>query len=56
LRRAVFAALFLVSGAAGLIYEVVWMRRVSQLLGSGVYSSRIPIGAFMAGLSLGGYA
>jgi len=43
------------SGAAALIYEVVWIRSLSTVMGSSVYASSTMLGAFMAGLSLGGW-
>ena len=43
------------SGAAALIYEVVWTRALSLTLGSTTYALSIMLAAFMAGLSLGGY-
>jgi len=41
------------SGAAGLAYEVVWLRRMGLLLGGSAVASAITVGAFMAGLGLG---
>lgn len=43
------------SGAAALIYEVVWTRALSLTLGSTTYALSTMLAAFMAGLSLGGY-
>jgi len=47
--------LFLASGAAGLIYEVVWMRMLMRLLGATVLAYTIVLTAFMLGLALGGW-
>jgi spermidine synthase len=47
---------FCLSGAAALIYEVVWTRALSFVLGSTVYSLSILLATFMAGLALGAYA
>lgn len=47
--------LFGFSGAAALIYEVVWARALSLILGSSVYALSTMLAAFMAGLSLGAY-
>lgn len=55
MKRTGMTALFFVSGACGLVYEVVWMRRLSLFFGSDIYSSSITLAAFMGGLSLGAY-
>ena len=47
--------LFLASGAAGLIYEVVWMRILMRILGATVLAYTIVLAAFMLGLALGGW-
>jgi predicted membrane-bound spermidine synthase len=49
-------ALFFVSGAAGLIYEVIWVRQFGTVFGSTVYSVALVTGLFMCGLGLGGWA
>ena len=48
--------LFFASGAAGLIYEVVWVRQFGTVFGSTVYSIALVTALFMLGLGLGGYA
>lgn len=50
---ALACGLFLVSGASGLIYEVVWMRQLSLVLSVTVYAVTTVLCAFMAGLALG---
>lgn len=50
--RAVFA-LFFFSGVAGLIYQVLWLRRLSLIFGVTVYAASTVLAAFMAGLALG---
>jgi spermidine synthase len=47
-------SLFL-SGAAALVYEVVWIRRLTFLTGSGVYALTATLVAFMGGMALGGW-
>jgi spermidine synthase len=47
--------LFLASGAAGLIYEVVWMRMLMRILGATVFAYTVALSAFMLGLALGGW-
>ena len=51
-RRLVFA-LFYVSGIAGLIYQVLWLRRLSLIFGVTVYAASTVLAAFMAGLAIG---
>ncbi len=47
--------LFACSGAAGLIYEVVWVRQLTKVLGASSYAVSIVLVAFMAGLGLGSW-
>ena len=49
-RTAVFA-LFYLSGIAGLIYQVLWLRRLSAIFGVAVYAASTVLAAFMAGLA-----
>ena len=46
---------FGISGAAALIYEVVWTRSLSGILGSSTYALSTMLAAFMGGLSVGGF-
>lgn len=46
--------LFLISGAVGLIDEVVWTRMLTRALGTTVEATSTVLAAFMAGLALGG--
>ncbi|HXQ38163.1 MAG TPA: fused MFS/spermidine synthase, partial [Anaerolineales bacterium] len=48
-----FAALFLVSGAAGLIYEIAWQRLLEQHFGVTMTSVTLIVSAYMMGLGLG---
>ena len=43
------------SGAAALIYEVVWTRALSIILGSTTYALSTLLSTFMAGLAIGGF-
>lgn len=52
-RRAAVFGLFYVSGIAGLIYQVLWLRRLSVVFGVTVYAASTVLAAFMAGLALG---
>lgn len=45
--------LFLFSGISGLIYEVVWTRLLTTILGNTTFAVSIVLSAFMAGLSIG---
>ncbi|MBI3829127.1 MAG: fused MFS/spermidine synthase [Planctomycetes bacterium] len=47
--------LFFLSGACGLIYEVLWTRHLGLILGNTTYSLSAVLSAFMAGLALGSY-
>lgn len=48
-----FASLFLISGAAGLIYEVVWERLLELYFGVTSVAITLIVSAYMAGLGLG---
>jgi spermidine synthase len=45
--------LFFCSGAAALVYEVVWSKFLAQMFGSTIYAQTIVLAAFMGGLALG---
>ena len=47
--------LFFLSGISGLMYEVVWVRMLTRVLGSTVYATSTVLAAFMAGLALGSF-
>jgi spermidine synthase len=47
--------LFLLSGAAGLVYEMVWVRELIFVFGGTTYAITTVLVAFMAGLGLGSY-
>jgi spermidine synthase len=59
IRRAVVLVLlysiFLLSGAAALIYQVVWTRSLSLVLGGSHLAVTTVLAVFMGGLALGGY-
>jgi spermidine synthase len=46
---------FLFSGFSGLVYEVVWTRLLTSILGNTIYAVSIVLSAFMAGLSIGSF-
>src|SRR5438105_5387690 len=47
--------LFLVSGAAGLIYEVVWARLLKEVFGVTAYAVATVLAAYLGGLALGAW-
>jgi len=49
------ATLFLLSGATGLLYEVIWMRTLSLIIGVTVLATSVTLASFMAGLAIGSY-
>ncbi len=49
------AGLFLLSGAAGLVYEVVWLRQLSFVFGVTSHAVTTVLAAFMGGLALGSW-
>ena len=54
-QRAVLLVVFTLSGAAGLIYEVLWTRRLTHIFGSTTLAVSTVLAAFMGGLALGSY-
>jgi spermidine synthase len=51
----VVGLLFVLSGAAALVYQVLWQRILALNSGIGLYSVAMIVGAFMAGLGIGSY-
>jgi len=47
-------ALFLLSGTAGLIFQVIWMYRLGLVFGNAAYATAATLSAFFLGLALGG--
>lgn len=52
-RTALFAALFVLSGAAGLTYEVVWSRLLVDVFGVTAFAVSTVLVSFMGGMALG---
>ena len=50
-----FSVIFFFSGAASLVYQVAWARKLSLFFGSDVYSAAITLSAFMGGLGIGSW-
>ncbi|MFA5252185.1 MAG: fused MFS/spermidine synthase [Phycisphaerae bacterium] len=53
LERKILLFLFFVSGISGLIYEIVWLRILSRVIGVTTYATAVTLAAFMLGLALG---
>ncbi len=53
MRLALLLLLFFLSGACGLLYQVLWLRLLSLVFGVTVYAASTVLAAFMAGLALG---
>jgi spermidine synthase len=51
--RGPLLALFFLSGAASLIYQVLWTRQLTLVVGSSTFAVSAVVTAFMAGLALG---
>src|SRR5262245_59844271 len=47
--------LFLLSGASGLIYQVIWVRQFGNVFGNTIHSAALVIAVFMLGLGVGGW-
>ena len=47
--------IFFVTGACGLVYEVVWQRQLRLVMGNTTYSITTVLCAFMGGMALGSY-
>jgi spermidine synthase len=51
----VLLALFFVSGACGLVYEVVWMRMLTLVFGATAFATSTILASFFTGLALGSF-
>jgi spermidine synthase len=51
--RRIILALFFLSGACGLVYEVVWMRMLTLVFGATAFATSAILSSFFAGLALG---
>jgi len=54
-RHALVWLLFFISGACGLIYEVLWCRQLGLIFGNTAHSLSAVLTAFMGGLALGSF-
>lgn len=53
--RGLIHAIFLVSGAVSLVYQVLWMRQLGVLFGNTAQATATTLTAFFLGLALGGF-
>jgi predicted membrane-bound spermidine synthase len=53
IQDAAITAMFFVSGAASLIFEMAWFYRSSLILGNTVWAASITVSSFMGGLAIG---
>ena len=51
--HSIIGILFIVSGALGLIYQIVWFKYLSVFLGNTTYAQTIVLATFMGGLAIG---
>jgi spermidine synthase len=51
----ILGALFILSGAAALIYQVLWVRELGLLFGSTAQAAALTIAIFFSGIALGGW-
>ncbi len=49
------AGCFFISGAAGLVYEVIWVRLIDKVIGGAPFAVATVLSVFMAGLAFGSY-
>src|SRR5690242_14765057 len=55
-RTRTYSLLFFLSGATGLVYELLWVRLLYQSFGSTIQSVTTVVAAYMGGLGLGAWA
>jgi len=53
--NSIFYVIFFLSGATGLVYEVIWVRLTGLVFGNTSHAISTVLGAFMAGLALGSW-
>jgi spermidine synthase len=49
------AVLLVLSGTAGLVYQLLWIKQLSLVVGADVFAVTIAVSAFFAGLATGGW-
>src|SRR5437868_6015479 len=53
--KSILYVIFFLSGATGLVYEVIWVRLTGLVFGNTAHAISTVLGAFMAGLALGSW-
>lgn len=53
--RFIILTLFFLSGAVGLVYEIIWNRMLTLVFGSTIFAVTTVLTAYMAGLALGSF-
>src|SRR5205809_7764435 len=53
--KSILYVIFFLSGATGLVYEVIWVRLTGLVFGNTSQAISTVLGAFMAGLALGSW-
>src|SRR5436853_7351719 len=53
--KSILYVIFFLSGATGLVYEVIWVRLTGLVFGNTSHAISVVLGAFMAGLALGSW-
>jgi spermidine synthase len=53
--RSLIYLLFFASGVSGLVYEIIWMRKLALIFGCTAYATSAVLSAFMGGLALGSF-
>ncbi|MCX6169604.1 MAG: fused MFS/spermidine synthase [Ignavibacteriales bacterium] len=53
--KIIVSLLFVISGIAGLIYQIVWFKYLSLFLGNTTYAQMTVLAAFLGGLAFGNY-
>ncbi|MFC2140052.1 fused MFS/spermidine synthase, partial [Bacteroidota bacterium] len=52
---AIVIVFFVITGATGLIYQIVWFKYLALFLGNTTYAQMIVLSAFLGGLAIGNY-
>ncbi|MCB0065243.1 MAG: hypothetical protein KDE19_24130, partial [Caldilineaceae bacterium] len=55
MRRLPILIVFFLTGAAALIYQVIWVRQSTLVFGVSIYAYSVVLAAFMGGMAVGSY-
>src|SRR5438067_5646837 len=53
--KSILCVVFFLSGATGLVYELIWVRLTGLVFGNTSQAIAVVLGAFMAGLAIGSW-